>query len=65
MAPPSGGEVCDRSMRKGINAGQVRYRLYNRIWMRIFWISVADKPGGDKGSESVAPEEKLWIIKLR
>jgi len=33
--------------------------------MGLLWISVADKPGGDKGGESVASEEKLWVIKLR
>lgn len=33
--------------------------------MCLSWISVADKPGYDKGRESVAPEEKLWVIKLR
>ena len=33
--------------------------------MGLFWIGVADKPGGDKGRESVASEEKLWVIELR
>lgn len=32
--------------------------------MGLLWISVADKPGGDKGGEGVASEEELWVIKL-
>jgi len=52
-------------MRRGIKKGKVRYRLHGGLWMCPFWISVADKPGGDKGGKGVAPEEKLRIIKLR
>ena len=44
---------------------KARHRLHNGLWMCLSRISVADKPDRDKGSESVAPEEELWVIKLR
>lgn len=45
--------------------GKAKYILYGGFWVCLSWIGVADKPGYDKGRESVAPEEKLWIIELR
>jgi hypothetical protein len=42
--------------------GKTKYILHDGFWVCLSWISVADKPGYDKGRESVAPEEKLWII---
>ena len=54
-----------RQKHEGNKKGKVRYRLHGRLWMCPFWISVADKPGGDKRGEGVVPEEKLCIIKLR
>jgi len=33
--------------------------------VRLSWISVADKPGYNKGGKGVASEEKLWVVKLR
>ena len=52
-------------MSKETKVGSVRYRLHNGLWMRLSWISITDKPGGGKGGESVVPEEKLWVVKLR
>ena len=44
---------------------KARHKLHNGVWVCLSRISVADKPDRDKGSESVAPEEELWVIKLR
>ena len=53
-------------VRKGIKRrGKIKYILHDGLWVCLSWIGVADKPGYDKGRESVAPEEKLGIIKLR
>lgn len=41
-----------------------RNKLHGWLWVSLSRVSEPDKPGRNKGRESVASEEELWVVEL-